>query len=125
MKQAGADGLARVRRNNRAAAILVTQEVMAAFYAKNAEAPLFEGATRSEPVTRGVRLMPRRSPAGCQRYVVAFPIALNNDIELAWHWMCPRLLLSTACEPIEGRRAPPVANAFSFLIFFDDCMLLM
>jgi hypothetical protein len=42
VKQAGADGLAKVRRNNRAAAILVTQEVMAAFYAKNAEAPLFE-----------------------------------------------------------------------------------
>src|ERR1700719_3413383 len=43
VKQARTDGLARVRRNNRAAAILVTQEVMAAFYAKNAEAPLFAG----------------------------------------------------------------------------------
>ena len=23
--------------------------------------------------------------------VIAFLIAFNNDIELAWHWMCPRL----------------------------------
>jgi hypothetical protein len=47
VKQAGADGLARVRRNNRAAAILVTQKVMAAFYAKNAEAP-FSRAERGQ-----------------------------------------------------------------------------
>ncbi len=43
VKQAGAYGLAGVRRHNRTAAILVTHEVVAAFHAKNAKASLFEG----------------------------------------------------------------------------------
>ena len=38
VKQTGTDGLARVHRHNRAPAILVTQEVIAAFTAKNAKA---------------------------------------------------------------------------------------
>jgi hypothetical protein len=46
VKQAGADGLARMRLHNRAAATLVTQEVMAAFDSRNAKAALFEGAHR-------------------------------------------------------------------------------
>ena len=44
MKEAGADGFAGVRGHNRAAAILVTQEVVAALDAKNAKASLFEGS---------------------------------------------------------------------------------
>ena len=43
VQQTGADGLTRVRRHNRAPAVLVTQKVMTAFNAKNAKTELFEG----------------------------------------------------------------------------------
>ena len=43
MKQTGTDGLARVHGHNGAPAILVTQEVMATFDAKNAKSYPFEG----------------------------------------------------------------------------------
>jgi hypothetical protein len=43
VEQTGADGLARVHWHNRASAILVTQEVMAAFDANNAKTCPFEG----------------------------------------------------------------------------------
>jgi hypothetical protein len=46
LKQTGADGLARVHRHNRAPAILVSQEVMAAFDPKNLKACLFEGGNK-------------------------------------------------------------------------------
>jgi hypothetical protein len=43
VKQTGADGLAKVHGHNHGPAILVTQEVMAAFDANNAKACFFEG----------------------------------------------------------------------------------
>jgi hypothetical protein len=54
VKQAGADGLARVRGHNRAPAILVTEEMMAAFDGKNAKASLFEAGTEVSSGDAGV-----------------------------------------------------------------------
>lgn len=46
MEQTGADRLARVNRHNGASAICVTQEVMAALYAKNAKTDSLEGGNK-------------------------------------------------------------------------------
>lgn len=67
VKQTGADGLARVHRHDRAPAILVTQEAMAAFHAKNAKACPFQHGNEVGASDAEFPLMPRRSRAGCQR----------------------------------------------------------
>jgi hypothetical protein len=58
VQQAGADRFARMRGHNRVPAILMVKEVVAAFDSKDGEASFPSAATRSEPVTRGLRLMP-------------------------------------------------------------------
>ena len=128
VKQAGADGLACVCGHNRTSAILVAQEMMAAFDTENEETGFCErgnefragDAGRPAHAAMVTRWMPTNSKScsgvpstsrhssmasrmrsvtssrdracvwhagicGNRGYVVAFRVALNHDIELAWH----------------------------------------
>jgi hypothetical protein len=66
-QEAGTYNFAGVRRDNRASAVFMAEEMVTPSDTKNAESRLCESGNELEPVMRGARLMQRWSHAEFQR----------------------------------------------------------